>query len=313
MAHALLWACLDPVFKSRIPNQLQHRVETAWKQYYRANLAEEGLPEDAEVPNPIMKVPLHIWNLNGTLRINEQYALVPGAAGGVPAPVDENAAPPDEGGNVGAGGVGVGGEVGAPNGISRQDYQQLLAHIHELKTMLATLHQQIDAHFYAQRNHFDTHLNRQNNNIRQFGGNIRGAFTRGVNQQHAQQQQQQAQAEANPNVVDEAPGQATLMARPRSLYELWLEYTQGHNGAKPAREFTARERNNRRSGIKQKYYRRKYVWDLVSTMVREGYTAHAACNRIMMVYGFNKSVSQIIEHIRQDKSLEGGRHPNLRT
>jgi hypothetical protein len=94
--------------------------------------------------------------------------------------------------------------------------------------------------------------------------------------------------------------------------ELWTEYTQGINGNKPARDFTARERNNRHDGIKQKYFCRKIVWQMVDRKVREGMTAHAACHAIRQAYGFQLSVTQIINKMMYDHTHQPhGCHPNL--
>ena len=46
------------------------------------------------------------------------------------------------------------------------------------------------------------------------------------------------------------PISAGLSAHPRTLYELWDEYTNGIGGRKPAREFTSQERGK----VKYKYY-----------------------------------------------------------
>ena len=37
--------------------------------------------------------------------------------------------------------------------------------------------------------------------------------------------------------------------------------------------------------MKYNYHRRKVVWDQISLMVRAGFTAHVACDRILEVYG----------------------------
>jgi hypothetical protein len=106
---------------------------------------------------------------------------------------------------------------------------------------------------------------------------------------------------------------AKLVPRPRTLIELWTEYTQTINGNKPAREFTACKRNNRQDGIKQKYFRRKVVWLMIDRKVREGMTATAACHAIRSAYGFQLSVTQIINMMMHDRTHRPhGCHPNLR-
>ena len=83
--------------------------------------------------------------------------------------------------------------------------------------------------------------------------------------------------------------------------ELWTEYKFGVGGRKPAEQFTSTDRNNRVGGIKQKYYRRKVVWDCIDRLVRSGYNAEAACHRIRQVYGFRDSVTQIINKMMYDR------------
>jgi len=107
---------------------------------------------------------------------------------------------------------------------------------------------------------------------------------------------------------------ATLSHNPRSLIELWREFQFGVDGRKPASHFTTRERNNRTGGIKQKFYRRKIIWDTVSHLVRSGFTAEGAIAKIRQVYGQHTSVGKIIQNICCDCHIyneSGGYHPNL--
>ena len=97
-----------------------------------------------------------------------------------------------------------------------------------------------------------------------------------------------------------APVSAALSPHPRTLYELWDEYTQGIGGRKPAREFNAQERGK----VKYKYYRRKKVWDLIASVTRSGLEHHVVIDRIYQVYGREKSVTQIIKLIQSDQRRE---------
>ena len=90
---------------------------------------------------------------------------------------------------------------------------------------------------------------------------------------------------------------AALSPHPRTLYELWDEYTTGLGGRKPARECNAQERGK----VKYKYYRRKKAWDLISSLTRSGLQHHVAIDRIYQVYGRKKSVTQIIKLIQADQ------------
>ena len=99
---------------------------------------------------------------------------------------------------------------------------------------------------------------------------------------------------------------AALSPHPRTIYELWDEYTIGIGGRKPAREFTAQERGK----VKYKYYRRKKLWDLISSLTRNGLAHHVVIDRIYQVYGREKSVTQIIKRI-QDDNKRSYTHPML--
>jgi hypothetical protein len=99
----------------------------------------------------------------------------------------------------------------------------------------------------------------------------------------------------------------TLMAHPRSLSDLWLEFTHGVGGRKPARLFNFAERGR----VKHKYHRRKVVWDIIAGLVRQGFSANAAIERIEQVYGSNTCVTHIINAIKRDKK-NGTLSPNLR-
>jgi hypothetical protein len=96
-------------------------------------------------------------------------------------------------------------------------------------------------------------------------------------------------------------GGGTLSPLPRTLYDLWVEYTSGIGGRKAARDFTARERG----ADKYRYYRRKHVWDIVSNLVNAGVLARVAVDRIYNHYGANKPVTRIIKDIMNDKRNGG--------
>ena len=99
---------------------------------------------------------------------------------------------------------------------------------------------------------------------------------------------------------------AELSKHPRSLEDLWTEYTDGLGGRKPAREFTAAERG----AVKYMYSQRKKVWSMIEKHVQAGCIAPVAIHKIYQVYGAGASVSTIIRGIRQDDKTGG--HPTLR-
>ena len=100
---------------------------------------------------------------------------------------------------------------------------------------------------------------------------------------------------------------ATLGKNPKTLHSLWREFEEGLGGRKPAKMFTARERGK----VKQMYYRRKVVWDSVALLIRAGYTAQTAIDRIYETYGADQSVTNVIKAMLHDRQ-QGGGHPNLR-
>ena len=93
------------------------------------------------------------------------------------------------------------------------------------------------------------------------------------------------------------PASAALSPHPRTLYELWDEYTNGIGGCKTVRKFNSQERGK----VKYKFYRRKKVWDLVSYLTRNGLSHHVSIDRIYQSYGREKSVTQIIRLIQADE------------
>lgn len=99
---------------------------------------------------------------------------------------------------------------------------------------------------------------------------------------------------------------SSLSKTPKTLFILWQEWEVGITGRKPARIFTRAERGR----TKFIYYRRKVFWDTVAGLVRAGYTAHAAIDRIYEAYGPEKTVTQILNQMLKDR--HNGGHPQLR-
>jgi hypothetical protein len=86
-------------------------------------------------------------------------------------------------------------------------------------------------------------------------------------------------------------GGGTLSPLPRTLYDLWVEYTTGIGGRKAARDFTAYERGR----DKYRFYCQKHVWDIVSNLVNAGVNSRVvAVDRIYNHYGASKSVTKVI-------------------
>jgi hypothetical protein len=79
----------------------------------------------------------------------------------------------------------------------------------------------------------------------------------------------------------------------------------GFSGYKPAREWTQAERGKDRFN----FYRRNVFWSKVVEMVRLGYTAERAIDKIYSVYGHKLSVTNILNRMIKDK--KDGSHPGL--
>jgi hypothetical protein len=98
---------------------------------------------------------------------------------------------------------------------------------------------------------------------------------------------------------------ARLSRNPRTLYLLWEEYTVGLNGFKAARLFTTVERGR----SKHTYSKRKHVWDKISELIRAGYTADVAIDKMYKAYGESLPVTKIILAMIADQ--KNGGHPQL--
>jgi hypothetical protein len=115
------------------------------------------------------------------------------------------------------------------------------------------------------------------------------------------------QQEEETDEVSPVSVSASLTPTLRNLHDVWDEYINGIGGRKAARLFTYRERGR----VKHKYSRRKVIWDLISGLVREGYTSQVAIDKIYAAYGEGTSVTEIIDRIRKDKK-NNTLNPNLR-
>ena len=84
---------------------------------------------------------------------------------------------------------------------------------------------------------------------------------------------------------------------PRDLWVLWKEWEQGLGGGNPAKAFTHAERG----ANKFSFSRRKVFWDTVEELVKRGNTSDVSIDKIYRVYGWNKSVTKILNEMRSDK------------
>ena len=103
------------------------------------------------------------------------------------------------------------------------------------------------------------------------------------------------------------PPTASLSPMPRNLFELWREYSHGIGGRKPAELFPHHEKGR----VKHKYHRRNVVWRIIDGLIKRGFTAETAIDRIHAIYGSQTSVTNIINGLKRDKKA-GTLSPSLR-
>lgn len=277
LGKALLYACLSDEPNITVPDPLRQRVKNA---YNALNLDEV---------QPIEKVALHIHRLRDKLLISEVRgaSLVQGADG-------RDAT------------IGMSNPEAIQTVILRQD--QLEQTVLQRTAGLAS-------QIYGLRTFNDKQFKLLNNNLRSYGGTIQGSFVRQrTSQMHAQARHETHDTLLQDHVDDSAVKPAKLSVCPTSMHALWMEYRVGLNGNKPAMQFSQRERNKDQS-TRQKYSRRKVVWDCIEHLCNKGHSYENAIEKIRQVYGYEARPTKIIDDLRKDRikyQLEGGIHPNLR-
>lgn len=99
--------------------------------------------------------------------------------------------------------------------------------------------------------------------------------------------------------VVRAPVQLAILGKcPKTLNDLWHEYMFGLTGHKPAKDFTRAERGK----VRYTYARRLVFWQKTAEMVRMGYTADRAIDKIYIAYAnCGSSVTKIINAMMKDR------------
>jgi Transcriptional activator of glycolytic enzymes len=90
---------------------------------------------------------------------------------------------------------------------------------------------------------------------------------------------------------------AKLSKTPKTLHNLWTEWTTGIGGNKAAKDFTPAERGK----VRQEYSRRKVAWEKISQLVNAHHTADRAIELIYLVYGNNRTLTDILKRMQQDR------------
>jgi len=207
-------------------------------------------------------------------------------------------------------------QVGIIDGsVAHMEYfQSILVWMNQLEHLMNNYAAQSEASLSDMRSFITQKVRILNNNIRIFGGTMEGSIR--IQQANTGRRLQRINYNHIEDEIEpmEVADMATLSSNPRSLMELWREFQFGIDGRKAAQNFTVEERNRTQGGIKQKYYRQRFVWNAIDHLIRSGMTAKAAIGKLRDVYGHNTSVTRIIKQIRRDKKIYkqiGGYHPNL--
>lgn len=269
LAHALLFAAMDPDLGENLPPITRERITHAYLGIY------------PDTQQPIERVPLVIYRIEDTLCIDERPV---GAA---------NAAAANHG-------------EGIEHQATNDQLAAILINQQRLEQLESQHHQQMMDALSSLRDWAETKFKTINNNIRRYGGTIPSSFARQDPQQQAQRRRG-----TDEELQDDGVHPATLAKTPRTLAELWEEYQFGIGNRKPAKDFTSQERGNRRNGLKQKYYRRKFVWWTIEELMARGDSRDAAIHKIRSAYGFRCSVTTIINKLIDDHKNGGNGHPNL--
>ena len=273
LGRAILFAAMDVELGERMLSQgMRDRITQAY------------IPTHPNVAQPIDRVPLTIYRIQDTLMI------------------DKIRAEPRADNNDGARAAQP--VQATPN---NQNWQTVLVNLQRIQQEEAQRHQQTMNSIASLQRWCRDQFRTVNNNIRAFGGTIQGAVAR----QDPHNQARRRQATDPQRQVQEGALPATLAHTPRTLAELWEEYQFGIGGRKPAKDFTSGERGNTQHGIKQKYYRRKFVWYTMEELIRRGDTRNSAINKIRGAYGWRCSVTQIINFLIHDFKDGGTGHANL--
>jgi hypothetical protein len=300
LALAILWASFND--EARV----QMKLGTAIKDRFLDDFVDEELVDPGY--NPVQKTPLHIANANGRLQILKMQPsatgihAVDGVAAATPIPVATDP-------------VAMRGMLAAAPSTSIQAYSShLMVMMRNMEQKLEDKLEVMNLQLQQQNEVSNQQYTTLNNNIRQYGGTIHSAFAHQARQQQATNQQASLEPVNLYGAYGAQDRRATLHPRPRDMVQLWTEWTFGIDGRKAAKDFTKRERNNKVSGTKQKFYRRLIVWQTQARLVDGGMSIVAANNRIMTITGAS-TLTGVISKLIQFKKVyrdTGGIHPQLR-
>ena len=176
---------------------------------------------------------------------------------------------------------------------NRQLLQAMMSQMNNLQASMASLTEEMREAREVNRLAMEGHFRIVNQNLRWIQRHPLRLMQRAANQHHGEQQLRNGGA-VRPIL------RAELSPTPKTLYDLWEEWTKGIGGRKPACQFTPQERGKKE--VKHKFCRRKIVWARISLLVNAGYSAQVACDKIYDAYGQSTTVTQIINRMKEDKA-----------
>ena len=300
---ALLWAVLDGDNVGDLP--LDSEKAAVIEVEYEA-IDIENRPEQA-----VSKIPLHVYRIEENVHIDEVWTDEASAQQPPPQQQQPAQRTTNNTGHALASIPAVGGTGGA---AVQQVLQSILIQQQQLRAQMSQLEQRLDARDQGNRAWLEDKFRRVIDNTRRFGGTIQSGLAR----QHPVRRSELrrvADEEAVHGQVGYNPNRRwpTLCKNINSLVSLWSEYEMGIGGRKPAKDWTAVERGNKRQ--KQTYYRRNCIWKIQLHLINKGHNLQAANALIRQTYGENTAITKISEAIVKDRKRyerQGGLHPNFR-
>ena len=279
LGKALLWAAFEPSMVGTIPDDIRRNVMASFIQLntrVRANGGAGVAVDDGA--NPIRRAEVVATEQGGQVHFDEVFQ--PEAEEG-----------------------GAGGNTATGMRRSHQQWMNVMyAKMNDLQTRMANMENLLVKEFALQK---------QRNKRLQAACN-RAAMApvarRRVRQRLVNPGSSNA-ASAGAGGGGEEEQRAILQRNPANLYVIWNEWECGFAGNKPAKNFTAVERNSKEN--KFVYCRRKPFWQCIERIIRtRSGNAHDAISTVYTVYRQEKTVTKILKALAKHEK-EGG-HAILR-
>ena len=301
LAPPLLWAVFEPTLQGYLPQSLTRRIKAAYEIIY-------PLQQNIDNNNPVER---RLIVVNGS----EAQVYIDEVGADVEAAVDNSVA---AGGTTKTTttGEGQGGQQARAAGHSRNEILGLYSQQRETQHGMIQLQAQVGYNqvtVMKEIKKMQTTLSRMSRmpSQRLAADNQTSTAASTANVVCNASNNEQVDATADPDMMDVEDGGSnyvsSLSKAPKTLFLLWQEFEVGIGGRKAARLLTRVERGR----VKVQYCRRRVVWDTVAALVRAGFTAHTAIDKIYEVYGQDKTVTQIVNEMMRDRCT-GASHPQLR-